>query len=198
MIYSAKVPKASVSPALWWLYFEWDNRVCRGLCGTAGETVAFWVVQIRISIWGILCIHPVFLLLNTQLTWTCPAYQLSDFVLPKNGRILQWMSSSRNLPKSFAKSSETKESPSGIQYLVIKEQRLISNKEDVEHCEDSAELCLRPENQLGQWRRQTDTMSQSSLLYPGSSRIRNAFREPTQLPSRLALWMSHPNRGLVR
>lgn len=108
------------------------------------------------------------------------------------------MSSSRNLPKSFAKSSKTKESPSGIQYLLIKEQRLISNKEDVEDCEDSAELCLRPENQLGQWRRQTDTMSQSSLVYPGSSLIPDAFREPTQLPSRLALGTSHPNGGLVR
>lgn len=108
------------------------------------------------------------------------------------------MSSSRNLPKSFAKSSDTKESPSGNQYLVIKEQHLISNKEIVEYCEDSAELCLRPENQLGQWRRQTDTMSQFSLVYPGSSRIQGAFRELTHLPSRLALGTSHPNRGLVK
>lgn len=59
------------------------------------------------------------------------------------------MSSSRNLHKPFAKSSETKESPSGIQYLIIKQQRLISNKEDVEPREGSAALWLRPENQLG-------------------------------------------------
>lgn len=46
--------------------------------------------------------------------------------------IRQLVSSTRSIHKLFAKFTETKEINSGIQHLVIKEQRLISNKENME------------------------------------------------------------------
>lgn len=46
--------------------------------------------------------------------------------------IRQLVSSTRSIHELFAKFTETKEINSGIQHLVIKEQRLISNKENME------------------------------------------------------------------
>lgn len=57
----------------------------------------------------------------------------------------------------FAKSTEIKGNHAGIQHLVIKEQRLISNR-----MWSNERSRQSPENQLGRWRRQIDTMSQGS------------------------------------
>lgn len=67
------------------------------------------------------------------------------------------MPDTRNIYKPFAKSPETKKSNSSIQHLVIKEQRLISNRGNVEQWEVSAQTPAEPKNQLCQWRKQTDT-----------------------------------------
>lgn len=58
----------------------------------------------------------------------------SDLCMPeikKKKKIKQFMSSTRNIHEPFAKFIKTKEINSGIQHLVIKEQCLISNKENM-------------------------------------------------------------------
>lgn len=69
----------------------------------------------------------------------------------------------RTVHEFFAKSTEIKEINAGIQHLVIKEQRLISNR--IWSNERSRQS---PENQLGRWRRQIDTMSQSRVVHTES------------------------------
>lgn len=66
-----------------------------------------------------------------------------------------------------AKSTGIKEINAGIQHLVIKEQRLISNR-----TWSNERSRQGPENQLGQWRRQIDTMSQSRVVHTESHRSR--------------------------
>lgn len=69
---------------------------------------------------------------NSQLTLICPDCQLSDLCTPRNENISQFMRSTRNIHELFAKSTETKEINSATQHLVIKKQRLISNRETME------------------------------------------------------------------
>lgn len=73
----------------------------------------------------------------------------------------------------FAKSTEIKEINAGIQHLVIKEQRLISNR--MWGNERSRQGL---ENQLGRWRRQIDSMSQSRVVHTESHRSRGHSVNP--------------------
>lgn len=54
------------------------------------------------------------------------------------------MSSTRNVHEPFARSTETKESNSGLQHPVIKEQHLISNRENMGQWEVSARTPAEP------------------------------------------------------
>lgn len=54
------------------------------------------------------------------------------------------MRSTRNIHELFAKSTETKEINSATQHLVIKKQRLISNRETMEQREVSARTPAKP------------------------------------------------------
>lgn len=185
-VYNTKLPNAPMSPTLR-LFSLWMRQSSMQKTVEELGRQSLWMGQWSIP-WGVLYATFHSLPLSPYPgTCTLPDYQLSDLCL-KNGRNPQRMSSSGNLHKPSAKSTETKESPSGIQCLIIKEQRLISNKEDVQHCEGSAELWLRAENQLGQWRRQIDTMSQCSLPWELSATERGLSTTSTQLPSKLALW----------
>lgn len=73
----------------------------------------------------------------------------------------------RTTHEFFVKCTEIKEINAGIRHLAIKEQRLISNR--TWSNEGSRQS---PENQLGQWRRQIDTMSQSRVGHTESHRSR--------------------------